>query len=73
MWYEGWLSQFKKKYFHIKYLVFQSKVLFYSIDGRLIGKYVPDSNFGWNSINWNSARNLIAFGDCFGEVSIKIY
>lgn len=51
------------------YFNFQYKVLFYSIDGRLLKKYVSDS-FGLVSLTWNKINNFVAIGDSFGEVSL---
>lgn len=48
---------------------FQYKVLFYSIDGRLLKKYMSDT-FGLISLSWNKINNFVAIGDSFGEVSL---
>ncbi|GFT99072.1 WD repeat-containing protein WRAP73 [Trichonephila clavipes] len=49
---------------------FKPKVIFYSIDGRILGKYVKLATFGFTFFSWNTRGNLIALGDYFGEVTV---
>ncbi|GFT07080.1 WD repeat-containing protein WRAP73 [Nephila pilipes] len=48
----------------------EPKVVFYSIDGRILGKYVKPVMFGITFFSWNFDGNLIALGDYFGEVTV---
>ncbi|GFY63812.1 WD repeat-containing protein WRAP73 [Trichonephila inaurata madagascariensis] len=48
----------------------EPKVIFYSIDGRILGKYVKLAMFGFTFFSWNTHGNLIALGDYFGEVTV---
>ncbi|XP_054719846.1 WD repeat-containing protein WRAP73-like isoform X2 [Uloborus diversus] len=48
----------------------KTKVYFYSIDGRLLGKYCTNAYFAPIIISWNHFGNYVALGDCFGEVTV---
>ncbi|XP_055953426.1 WD repeat-containing protein WRAP73-like isoform X1 [Argiope bruennichi] len=48
----------------------EPKVAFYSIDGRILGKYVRSSMFGFTTFSWNPDGKLIAIGDYFGMITI---
>ncbi|XP_035216092.1 WD repeat-containing protein WRAP73-like isoform X2 [Stegodyphus dumicola] len=42
------------------------KILFYSIDGRLLGKYTKEGHIGPYSLSWNPTGKLVAVGDIGG-------
>ncbi|CAL1299939.1 unnamed protein product [Larinioides sclopetarius] len=48
----------------------EPKVVFYSIDGRILGKYIRSSMFGFTSFSWNSNGKMISLGDYSGVVTI---